>query len=100
MSNAKIAIPKEKVAALCRRNRIRSLALFGSVLRDDFRSDSDVDVLIDFDDEAEIGFLDLGRIRRELTVLLGRPVDLALRKGLKTRVRDSVLSNAEIVYAA
>ena len=100
MSSAKIAIPTEKIAALCLRNHIRSLALFGSVLRDDFRPDSDVDVLIDFESDAGIGFLALGRIRRELAALLDRPVDLVLRDGLKPRLRDSVLAGAEIVYAA
>jgi predicted nucleotidyltransferase len=100
MGQTKITIPAATIAAFCRRNHIHSLALFGSVLRDDFRPDSDVDVLIQFNQDAEIGFLALGRIRRELSHLLKRPVDLVLQDGLKPRLRDAVLSSAEILYAA
>lgn len=100
MSRAKINVPTDKIAAFCRENHIRSLALFGSVLRDDFRPDSDVDVLVEFDPDVKIGFLALGRIGRQLSDLLQRPVDLVLRDGLKPRLRDSVVTAAEIVYAA
>ncbi len=100
MGRAKIDIPADKIAAFCRQNHVSRLALFGSVLRDDFRTDSDVDVLVDFDSDAEIGFLALGRMRRELSALLGRPVDLVLRDGLKPRLRDTVITSAEIVYAS
>jgi hypothetical protein len=100
MGRAKIDIPADKIAAFCRSNHVRRLALFGSVLRDDFRPDSDVDVLVVFDSDAEIGFLALGRIRRELSDLLGRPVDLVLQDGLKPRLRDTVITSAEIVYAS
>jgi predicted nucleotidyltransferase len=100
MSRAKIDIPADKIAAFCRENHIRSLALFGSVLSDDFRPDSDVDVLVEFEQDVEIGFLALGRIHRQLSALLQRPVDLVLRNGLKPRLRDSVVASAEIVYAA
>lgn len=100
MGHAKISIPTDKIAAFCRINHIRRLALFGSVLRDDFRADSDVDVLVEFEPDAKIGFLAVGRIRRELSVLLQQPVDLVIQEDLKLRIRDSVLSNAEIVYAA
>jgi len=100
MGRAKIDIPADKIAAFCQTNHIRTLALFGSVLRGDFRPDGDVDVLVDFDSDAEIGFLALGRMRRELSDLLGQPVDLVLQDGLKPRLRHSILSSAEIVYAA
>ena len=100
MGRARISIPSEKVAAFCRVNHIRRLALFGSVLREDFRQDSDVDVLVEFDSDAEIGFLALGRMRRELSDLLQRPVDPVLQDGLKPRVRDTVVSSAKILYAA
>jgi hypothetical protein len=69
-------------------------------LRDDFHADSDVDVLVDFDSDAEIGFLALGRMRRELSDLLGHPVDLVLQDGLKAQLRDTVITSAEIVYAS
>lgn len=100
MSRAKINVPTDKIAAFCRENHIRSLALFGSVLRDDFRPDSDVDVLVEFEPDVEIGFLALGRIGRQLSDIMQRPVDLVLRDGLKPRLRESVVTVAETVYAA
>lgn len=100
MGRAKISIPADEIAAFCRKNHICRLALFGSVLGDDFRPGSDVDVLVEFYPETEIGFLALGRMRRELSKLLGRPVDLVLQDGLKPRLRNSVLASAETVYAA
>jgi uncharacterized protein len=83
----------------CRRNRIRWLALFGSVLRDDFRPDSDVDGLVEFEPEAQVTLLTLSRLQRELAGILARPVDFVLKDGLKRRIRDSVLARAQVVYA-
>jgi hypothetical protein len=100
MTRARIEIPKDEIGRLCKRHRIRSLALFGSVLRDDFDADSDVDVLVEFEPDAEIGFIAFSRARRELGRLLQRPVDLVPRDGLKPIIRDSVLATAEEVYAA
>ena len=100
MTEPQIMIPKDEVAAFCRRNQIRSLALFGSVLGDAFGPDSDVDVLVEFEPQAQIGFIALGRMRRELAELLERPVDLVPRDGLKPILREAVLSSAEVVYAA
>jgi hypothetical protein len=99
MGRAKINIPVDEIAAFCQTNQISTLALFGSVLMDDFRPDSDVDVLVEFNPDAEIGFLALGRMRRELSDLLGQPVDPVLQDGLKPRLRHSIVSSAEIVYA-
>jgi predicted nucleotidyltransferase len=76
------------------------LALFGSVLREDFRPDSDVDVLVAFKPEARISFVTLSRMQRELTELFQRPVDLVPMDGLKPIIRESVLSSAQEVYAA
>jgi predicted nucleotidyltransferase len=100
MAQPQIEIPAEALAELCRRYHIRQLALFGSVLRDDFSLDSDVDVLVEFEPEAHIGFMALSRIQRELSALLQRPVDLVPKDGLKAKIRRSVLSSAEVVYAA
>jgi predicted nucleotidyltransferase len=100
MADPQITIPEDRVADFCRRNQIRRLALFGSVLREDFGPDSDVDVLVEFEPEAQIGFVALGRIRRELGELLQRPVDLVPRDGLKPKIRQTVLSSAEVIYAA
>jgi uncharacterized protein len=99
MTRARLPIPQEEIAAFCLRNQIRSLALFGSVLRDDFGPQSDVDMLVDFEPDATVGMLALGRMQRELSALLARPVDLVPRRGLKPRVRASILSSSEELYA-
>jgi predicted nucleotidyltransferase len=99
MAERPIEIPTEEIAAFCEQHQIRSLALFGSVLRDDFCSESDVDVLVEFQPGAMVGFLALSRMRRELTTLLQRPVDLVPKNGLKSKIRDAVLDSAEVVYA-
>ena len=97
----KIDIPTTKIATFCRRHQIRELALFGSVLREDFEPDSDVDVLIDFKPgiDEELTLMDLSRIQMELSNILHREVDLVLRDGLKPFIRDEVLANLEVVYA-
>ncbi|MBN1259369.1 MAG: nucleotidyltransferase family protein [Anaerolineae bacterium] len=95
-----LTISQEQLAALCRRHHVQRLALFGSALREDFRPESDIDLLVTFEPDAEIGFLALGRLRRELETLFGRPVDLVPQDGLKPRIRDSVLVSAELLYAA
>lgn len=76
------------------------MALFGSVLRDDFRPDSDVDILVTFEPGARITLMTLGRMQRELSALFQRPVDLIPQDGLKPALRDEVLSSARVVYAA
>jgi len=100
MKKHNIHIPSDKISAYCRQNQIRQLMLFGSVLQDDFKPESDIDVLVTFEQEAQIGFMALGRMQRELSELFRRPVDLVPKDGLKPRIRDSVLSTAEVIYAA
>ena len=78
---------------------MKSLELFGSVLRADFRPDSDVDVLVEFEPGARIGFVALGRMQRELTALFERPVDLVPKDGLKPVIRQDVLASTEVIYA-
>jgi uncharacterized protein len=96
---AKIAIDRKKLAEFCRRHHIRKLALFGSVLREDFRADSDIDVLVEFEPGHVPGF-GFVRIQRELSELLGgRRVDLVTPKFLNDRIRDRVLADAELQYA-
>ena len=75
MPKSRIDIPKDRIADFCRRNRIRRLALFGSVLRDDFRADSDIDILVEFEPDARIG-LRFFALEQELSEILGRKVDL------------------------
>jgi predicted nucleotidyltransferase len=94
-----LSIDRERLAAFCRRHHIRKLAFFGSVLRDDFRPDSDVDVLVEFDPTYAVGFRILD-IEEELSQLLGgRQVDLVSEKYLNPRLRGRVLSSAEVQYA-
>lgn len=100
MTNPNVDISKEELADFCRRYHIRRLSLFGSALRKDFGPDSDVDVLVEFEAGAQVGFLALSRMRRELSALLGRPVDLVPREGLKPVIREAVLSSTGELYAA
>lgn len=92
-----IEIPEDKLAEFCRRNHIRALSLFGSILRDDFRPDSDVDVLVEFEPGHTPG-LALIRMEDQLSALLGgRKVDLVLRDALLPRLRQRILGQAEVV---
>jgi predicted nucleotidyltransferase len=97
---AKIDLPQEQLTLFCRRHHIAYLALFGSALRDDFGPESDLDLLVEFEPETKIGLLEFIGIQRELSDLLGRPVDLAPRDGLKWVIRDEVLASAETIYEA
>lgn len=99
MSYHGIDIHREALAEFCRRHRIRRLALFGSILREDFGPDSDVDVLVEFESGATPGFGFFG-IQEELSALLGRKVDLNTPGFLSKYFRDEVLREAEDLYAA
>lgn len=95
-----IPVDDEELAAFCERHGIRKLALFGSVLREDFTPESDVDVLVEFDEEAIPGFFRLMDIRRELEELLGvEEVDLRTPEDLSPHFREDVLESAEVQYA-
>lgn len=98
--SARIQIDRERVAEFCRRHQVRRLALFGSVLRDDFRPDSDVDVLVDFAPEARAGLFEMARMEAELEELIGRKVDLRTPAELSRYFRDEVVAGAEVQYAA
>ncbi len=100
MAHSRIPIPTDLIADFCRRHRIRHLGLFGSVLREDFRPESDVDVLVEFEPDVEVGLFALMDIQDELAALLGRRVDLVPRQGLKQVIRASVLASEQVVYAA
>jgi predicted nucleotidyltransferase len=99
MGSARIAVPKDKVSNFCRRHHIRKLALFGSVLRDDFRSDSDIDVLVEFEPGCTPGLAFFG-MEIELSEMLGRKVDLNTAGFLSPHFRDRVLAEAETQYVA
>ena len=100
ISKARIDISKEKMAEFCHHHHIRKLSLFGSVLREDYRSDSDVDVLVEFEPNNGPGFIGLMKMEKEFSLLLGgRKVDLVTEKFLNRRIRNRVLADAEIQYA-
>jgi predicted nucleotidyltransferase len=98
-NQAKIEIPMDEIATFCQRHHIRQLALFGSVLREDFGPESDLDILIEFEPEAQIGFMALSGMQLELSELFQRPVDLVPRQGLKPKIKDIILSSAQVIYA-
>jgi len=97
MSPQKVNIPFEKLEEFCRGHQIRKLSIFGSALREDFREDSDLDVLVEFEPGASVG-LRFFAIERELSELLGRKVDLNTPGFLGKYIRDEVLATAEVQY--
>jgi uncharacterized protein len=99
MSRARIELPQEKIAEFCRRHRIKRLALFGSVLRDDFTDESDVDVLVEFEEGTQMGFRYFG-IQRELAEMLGREVEMLTPASLSPYFREEVLRELEVLYDA
>ena len=102
--NAHIDLPPDKVAAFCKRWQIVELALFGSVLRDDFGPESDVDVLVRFDPQARHTLFDLAQMQDELSRTIGREADLIERAAVEGSLnyirRKAILQSAETIYAA
>lgn len=96
----RVTLAHADLAPLCRRWRIRRLALFGSVLRDDFGPESDLDVLVEFEPGATPGFFAMEELRVEISALVGgREIDLVTRGGLHPMLRDRVLAQAVDQYA-
>ena len=95
-----LSYDKEALARLCRRHRIRRLALFGSVLKGTDRPDSDVDFLVEFEPNTVPGLLGLAEIEGQLSELLGRPVDLRTANELSPHFRQAVERMAEVQFAA
>jgi len=104
MNKTKFAIPKAKLAEFCKRWNISEFALFGSVLRADFRPDSDVDVLVSFTPEARITLFDMTRMQEELKGIFGREVDLVSKRGLENSRnylrRKQILDSAQVIHVA
>ncbi len=96
---AHITIDKEKITSFCRKNHIRRLALFGSVVRDDFGPNSDVDVLVEFE-PGRVPGLAFFRMQNEISEIIGRKVDLNTLQDLSKYFREEVLSEAEVQYDA
>lgn len=104
MVTTNIDLPMDKITAFCKRWQIRQLALFGSVLGEDFRPDSDIDLLVTFEPGASRSLFNHVAMQDELTNILGRKVDLVSRHGVErsenARRRREILETAEVIYAA
>ena len=101
ITEAPLKIPDEVIESFCRKWKIKELALFGSVLRGDFRPDSDVDVLVNFAPGAKWSLLDFPRMQAELSDILGRSADVVDINGLRNPFRRrEILATRQVVYAA
>ena len=101
MPQPKITFPPEKIEAFCRKWKIKGLALFGSVLREDFRPDSDIDVLVSFEPGGGIDFDNRVEMQDELAEIFGRGVDLVEKEAVRNPFRrHNILTTREVVYAA
>jgi len=97
---ARLKVDREQIARFCRAHHVRKLSLFGSVLRDDFRPDSDVDVLVEFAEGRTPGLIEFSRMEEELApVFGGRRLDFVTLPFLNARIRDRVLASSEVAYA-
>ncbi len=97
----KFSMPRKKIAEFCKRWNINEFAVFGSVLRADFRPNSDIDVLVSIDPSAHIGLFELAQMKIELQKLFKRPVDLVEKEGLRNPYRrNEILRTARVIYAA
>ena len=100
----RVSVPRKKLAEFCRRWKVTELAFFGSVLREDFRSTSDIDLLVSFSPRARISLFDLVRMQNELKEIFGREVDLVERRAIEKSEnyirRKNILSNTKVIYAA
>ena len=94
-----IGLPLDAIERLCRKYRVAELSVFGSALRPNFRNYSDIDLLVLFQPEARIG-LEFWALERELAEAIGRKVDLVPKECLKPLIRDEVLAEAQVLYAA
>lgn len=95
-----IELPQSGIAEICRAHQVKELSLFGSAARGELRPDSDYDLLVDFLPDARPGLVGLSAMTRELSALLGRRVDLAVKPALKPLIRSGVLAEARLIYAA
>ncbi|MFG3817891.1 nucleotidyltransferase family protein [Limnothrix redekei] len=100
---SRLGITQEQLAEFCQRWKVVELALFGSVLRDDFRPDSDIDIMVEFHPEARPTFSTLDRMEAELKIMFDREIDLITRQGIASSRnylrRHEILSSAQVIYA-
>ena len=99
-----LKVSKEKISEFCRKWEVKELALFGSVLTEKFREDSDIDILVAFKEDVDHSLFDLVHMQDELKQIFGREVDLVSRRGIESSRnylrKEAILSTAEAVYAA
>ena len=101
MQKKKLRIPRKKISEFCRRWEVVEFSLFGSALRDDFRPDSDVDVLVTFSKEAQISLFDLVQMQLDLEKIFHRSVDIIEKDALENPFRKrEILRTAQVIYAA
>lgn len=98
--HAAIPIPIEKIREICERYPIRELAIFGSALREDFGTKSDIDLLVQFEPNTRIGYMGISKIAQAFESVLNRDVDLVEKEALRWFVRDEILSTARVIYEA
>ena len=96
----RIKIDQKKIDEFCRQNHIRKLAFFGSVLRDDFKPTSDVDVLVEFEPDIPMGLIKMAGLEAALSRIIGFKVDLRTSKDLSRYFRDEVLASSEVQYTS
>lgn len=94
----RLHIPMDALSELCQQYYVRELSLFGSVLRDDFRDESDIDMLVEFEPDAPIGLFEHLELQEAIEQLIGRRVDLISKRGLNLTIRDEVLASSHILY--
>ena len=100
MSEVRISISKDKIADFCKQNQVRRLSLFGSILREDFGPDSDIDILVEFEPGTRMGLIRLSGLEIELGKIIGREVDLNTPGLLSKYFRDQILAEADVQYDA
>ncbi len=96
---ATLALPVQEIRAYCETQPIERLSLFGSALRDELTPESDIDLLVEYVPDAPVGYFAMARHMRELSEIVGRPVDLCTRNGLKDYIRREVDASARLIYA-
>lgn len=104
MGKVNIDLPKDKIAEFCKKWKIREFSIFGSVLREDFQPDSDIDVLVTFSEDAKHTLFDMVHMKEEIEQIFGRKVDLVSRRGVESSRnylrKQAILGTAEAIYAA
>lgn len=99
-TGAAFQLPEAEIGEICRRYRVKELAVFGSAARGELRAGSDIDLLVEFLPDAQVSLLQHFAAERELSELLGRKVDLVSKRALRNALKEQVLSQARLIYAA